>query len=137
MWLRISAVAVVLAALVGFGVYRYRTHQPDTIAPIDFTDDLRGPTSSNLSIPFDAYSLTPEGLLRSKAATGRSFGSDRLVVRTLSGGYASRDFGSGTYVEPSGIRSKTLRVVLLSFLQNFVKSAFSSMRRFYPRSDSR
>ena len=72
MWLRISAVAAVLAALVGFGVYRVR--QARVIAPADFTDDLRGPTSSHLRIPFDAYTLTPEGLVRSKAATGRSFG---------------------------------------------------------------
>ena len=90
MWLRISAVAVVLAALVGFGVYRAR--QARVIEPADFIDDLRGPTSSHLRIPFDAYTLTPEGLVRSKAATGRSFGSDRVVVKTLSGGYASRDF---------------------------------------------
>ena len=90
MWFRISAVAVVLAALVGFGVYRAR--QADAIEPVDFVDDLKGPTSQHLIIPFGAYSLTPEGLLRSKAATGRSFGSDRVVVKTASGGYASRDF---------------------------------------------
>lgn len=61
-------------------------------APIDFADDLRGPVSPNLTIPFGAYALTPEGLLRSKAVTGSSFGNDRIVVKTVSGGYGSRDF---------------------------------------------
>jgi hypothetical protein len=81
---------VAIVMLVAFGVYRAR--RVESVPAVDFVDDLKGPTSSNLRIPFDVYTLTPEGLLRSKAATGRSFGDHRVVVKTVSGGYLSRDF---------------------------------------------
>ena len=82
-----------VAVLVAVGVVAAYSMRPrPKAAPVDFVDDLKGPTSAHFSIPFAAYSLTPEGLLRSKAVTGQSFGNDRIMVKTLSGGYLSRDF---------------------------------------------
>jgi len=66
---------------------------PRSVAPAaDFSDALTGPASPNLAIPFQAYALTPEGLLRSESASDRTYGEDRPVVKTLSGGYLLRDF---------------------------------------------
>ena len=83
-------ISVVLALLAGgAAVYAWR---PRPVPAIDFVDDLRGPASPHLVIPFDAYALTPGGLLRAKSVTGREFGNDRPMVKTVSGGYLSRDF---------------------------------------------
>ncbi|HEX6324153.1 MAG TPA: hypothetical protein VFZ36_10545 [Vicinamibacterales bacterium] len=60
--------------------------------PVDFTDSLTGPASPHLAIPFHAYALTPEGLLRSHADPAGNSGHDRPLVRTRSGDYLSRDF---------------------------------------------
>jgi hypothetical protein len=61
-------------------------------APVDFTDPLTGPASRYLSIPFDKYALTPEGLQRSDSTSRTSNGLDRPIVKTRSGAYLSRDF---------------------------------------------
>jgi hypothetical protein len=66
--------------------------QPGEAAAVDFVDRLTGPTSEHLDIPFDKYTLTPEGLLRQHSASGRVNGTDRPVVRTRSDQYHSRDF---------------------------------------------
>ena len=60
--------------------------------PIDFEDALTGPVSPALNIPFEKYRMTPAGLLRSEAGSGTENGIDRPVVKTVSGGYLSRDF---------------------------------------------
>ncbi len=61
-------------------------------APADFSDPLSGPVSPSFQIPFEAYSLTPDGLLRSHSDSGAENGVDRPVVKTISGDYQSRDF---------------------------------------------
>jgi hypothetical protein len=61
-------------------------------APVDIADSLRGPVSPHLLIPFEAYALTPEGLLRSHSASADRSGVDRPIVRTLSGNYLARNF---------------------------------------------
>lgn len=82
-----------IACLLAAGAFALYAMRPDAaLPPIDFTDDLKGPASPHLTIPFEAYSLTPEGLRRSKAATGRTFGNDRVMVRTKSSEYLTRDF---------------------------------------------
>ncbi len=77
---------------VGLGGVAVLWWRPAPPPAVDFSDDLRGPASEHLVIPFEAYALTPEGLLRSRAATGRTLGNDRVVARTVSGQYLSRDF---------------------------------------------
>lgn len=89
MWLRIGVAALVLVAVAGIGVSSMR---PAPVPAIDFSDTLRGPASPNLSIPFQAYALTPEGLLRAESASGRLSGLDRPMVKTRSGAYLARDF---------------------------------------------
>lgn len=65
----------------------------DRPAPaVDFTDSLTGPDSPNLAIPYGAYALTPEGLLRTDSVSGRENGNDRPTIRTRSSAYLSRDF---------------------------------------------
>lgn len=88
-WLRWGLVVLGVVGLGGIAVFWWRPAPP---AAVDFSDDLKGPTSEHLVIPFEAFALTPEGLQRSRAATGRTFGNDRVVVRTTSGQYLSRDF---------------------------------------------
>ena len=66
--------------------------RPAPAPAADFTDTLTGPDSPHLVIPFDKYTLTPEGLLRAHSASGRSNGVDRPVVRTRSDRYLARDF---------------------------------------------
>lgn len=61
-------------------------------APIDFEDALIGPVSPALTIPFDKYALTPDGLIRQRSDSGIENGIERPVVRTVSGAYLSRDF---------------------------------------------
>lgn len=75
----------VLLALVAIGIYSAR---PEPAPPVDFSDDLTGPASPHLTIPFDAYALTPKGLLRTDSVTD----PDRPMVKTVSGAYLSRDF---------------------------------------------
>ncbi|MBA3949662.1 MAG: hypothetical protein H0X44_06930 [Acidobacteria bacterium] len=87
--LRLAVAALVLIALAGIGVYAMR---PAPVPATDFADALRGPASPSLSIPFGAYALTPEGLLRTTSTSGRESGIDRPMVKTLSGSYLSRDF---------------------------------------------
>lgn len=66
--------------------------RPAPAPAADFTDTLTGPDSPHLVIPFDKYTLTPEGLLRAHSASGRANGVDRPVVRTRSDRYLARDF---------------------------------------------
>lgn len=89
MRLRLAATALALMALAGIGVY---SMPPTSVLPADFADSLRGPASPHLSIPFGAYALTPDGLRRTTSASGRESGLDRPMVKTVSGGYLSRDF---------------------------------------------
>lgn len=87
--LRIALPAGILIGLAVIGLYAMR----DRPAPaVDFSDPLTGPVSPHLAIPFDSFALTPEGLLRTRAATSRQFGNDRPSVKTLSSRYLSRDF---------------------------------------------
>lgn len=79
--------AVVLAGSAA--VYSLRLNGAPAV---DFVDDLTGPTSEQFDIPFDKYTLTPEGLLRHYSESGRGNGRDRPVVRTRSDQYLSRDF---------------------------------------------
>jgi hypothetical protein len=65
---------------------------PASVPAVDFTDALTGPDSPQFDIPFDKYTLTPEGLLRAHSASGRGNGTDRPVIRTRSDQYLSRDF---------------------------------------------
>jgi hypothetical protein len=60
--------------------------------PVDFDDPLTGPVSPALNIPFENYALTATGLLRTHSESGTENGIERPVIRTLSGGYLSRDF---------------------------------------------
>lgn len=60
--------------------------------PVDFTDSLTGPASPDLTIPFEAFTLTPEGLRRSRSDPGAASSRDRPMVKTRSGGYLSREF---------------------------------------------
>lgn len=78
-----------LIALGSLAIFWWRPVAP---APVNFSDDLKGPTSEHLVIPFEAFALTPEGLLRAHAVTANAFGNDRTVVRTRSGAYLSREF---------------------------------------------
>ncbi|MDQ3068445.1 MAG: hypothetical protein M3R55_01795 [Acidobacteriota bacterium] len=89
MRLRLTVTALVIIALAGIGVFSMR---PPPAPAVDFSDALRGPASPNLSIPFDAYALTPEGLSRVDSASDRENGADRPMVKTVSGAYLSRDF---------------------------------------------
>lgn len=59
---------------------------------VDFEDPLTGPVSPALTIPFEKYSLTPRGLLRTHAESGTENGIERPVIRTVSGRYLSRNF---------------------------------------------
>ena len=61
-------------------------------SPVDFADPLTGPVSPALSIPFQKYALTANGLLRTHSESGTENGIERPVVRTVSGNYLSRDF---------------------------------------------
>ena len=81
-----------LVALAGFGVWYFMPGGEDAASAVYFTDELTGPDSAHFTIPFQAYAMTPKGLLRSSAVTRRGFGSDRVVVKTVSGDYLSRDF---------------------------------------------
>ena len=87
--LRRAAAALVLLAIAAAAVYWLR---PDPAPPVDFSEDLKGPSSGNFIIPFEVFALTPEGLLRAESVTGRAFGNHRLVAKTVSGEYLSRDF---------------------------------------------
>jgi hypothetical protein len=78
--------------LVAGTIALYSMRPGPEASAVDFTDDLKGPAAPRLDIPFDAYALTPDGLLRAKSVTGRDFGNDRPMVRSVSGAYASRDF---------------------------------------------
>lgn len=89
MRLRLAVAALALIALAGIGVHSMR---PEPARPADFSDALRGPASPALSIPFGAYALTPDGLLRTTSTSGRESGLDRPMVKTVSGAYLSRDF---------------------------------------------
>lgn len=61
-------------------------------APVDFVDPLTGPVSPTLTIPFQQYALTTGGLIRTISESGTENGVDRPIIRTVSGGYLSRDF---------------------------------------------
>jgi len=84
----IAGALVLVAAAVA--IYSVRPGPPPPA--VYFTDDLKGPAAPYLAIPFDAYALTPDGLLRTKAVTGRAFGNDRPIAKTVSGHYGSREF---------------------------------------------
>lgn len=87
--LRIAAAAGALVALAAVGLYAMRNRPAPAV---DFADALTGPASPQLTIPFDSFALTPNGLLRARSVTARGFGNDRLFVKTVSGRYLSRDF---------------------------------------------
>ena len=70
--------AVVVASVLG-------TPTAAGPAAIDFVDDLTGPDSPAVRIPFDQYALSPSGLVRTSAASGTWNGVDRPVIRTVSG----------------------------------------------------
>lgn len=89
MLVRTSLAAIGIALLAGIGAYATR---PAPVPPVDFSDSLRGPASPDLSIPFEAYALTPEGLLRTTSSSTPEQLKDRPMVRTRSGAYLSRDF---------------------------------------------
>src|SRR5262245_19824423 len=59
---------------------------------VDISDELNGPVSPFLTIPFDKYQLTPEGLLRTYSISGDRNGTDRVMVKTVTGNYLSRNF---------------------------------------------
>jgi hypothetical protein len=61
-------------------------------APVDFVDPLVGPASPAFTIPFEKYALTPDGLVRTNSESGTKNGIERPIIRTISGGYLSRDF---------------------------------------------
>jgi hypothetical protein len=86
--LRWVSAGLALVTLAGLALYWPRSVEPAA----DFSDALTGPASPTLAIPFQAYALTPEGLLRSESASNRTHGKDRPMVKTLSGGYLLRDF---------------------------------------------
>jgi hypothetical protein len=89
----VSARVILLAmAIVVAGSAAAYSLRPDTPPAVDFVDRLSGPTSEHFNIPFDKYTLTPEGLLRHSSASKRNNGIDRPVVRTYSDKYLSRDF---------------------------------------------
>lgn len=88
-WLRWGLAALAVIALGGLALFWGRPASPP---PVDFSDDLKGPTSEHLVIPFEAFALTPDGLLRAHAVTANTFGNDRAVVKTRSGAYLSREF---------------------------------------------
>lgn len=87
--LRIALPAAILIALAAIGLYAMRDRPAP---PVDFNDPLTGPASPQLTIPFEWFALTPDGLLRARSVTAREFGNDRHAVKTISGGYLSRDF---------------------------------------------
>jgi hypothetical protein len=57
-----------------------------------FTDALAGPDSPAFSIPFDKFGFTPKGLVRTDSVSGTGNGTDRPIVRTVSGEFLGRDF---------------------------------------------
>ena len=87
--LRTAVPVVIIAALGAFGLYAMRNR---SAPPVDFTDALTGPASPQLTIPFDSFALTPNGLVRARSVTARGFGNDRPTVKTVSGRYLARDF---------------------------------------------
>jgi hypothetical protein len=60
--------------------------------PIAFEDALTGPVSPALAIPFEKYSLTPNGLLRAHSESGVENGIERPIIKTVSGKYLAKDF---------------------------------------------
>lgn len=93
MRMRLGLAALGIALLAGIVLYAPYATRPAPVLPTDLSNSLRGPDSPNLSIPFEAYALTPEGLLRTQSSGGAGeLGRDRPIVRTVSGAYLSRDF---------------------------------------------
>jgi hypothetical protein len=84
-------VLIVLGIVVA-GTAAVYTLRPGEAPAVDLVDRLTGPTSEQFDIPFDKYTLTPEGLLRHYAESGRTNGNDRPVVRTRSDQYLARNF---------------------------------------------
>lgn len=60
--------------------------------PLNFTDDLSGPTSPYLTIPTGKFDYANDGLTRIQSDSGTSNGVDRPVVRTISGAFLGRNF---------------------------------------------
>lgn len=87
----VQRILVVLGIVVAGSAAAYSL-RPTAAPAVDFTDDLTGPTSLHFDIPFDKYTLTPDGLLRAHSSSGRANGVDRPVVRTRSDQYLARDF---------------------------------------------
>lgn len=83
---------LIVLGIVVLGAAAVYSLQPDAAPAVDFADGLTGPASEFFDIPFDRYTLTPEGLLRHYSESGRSNGNDRPVVRTRSDQYLARDF---------------------------------------------
>ncbi len=83
---------LIVLGIVVAGAAAVYTLRPADAPAVDFSDNLTGPTSPHFDIPFDKFTLTPDGLLRAHSASGRANGNDRPVVRTRSDQYLSRDF---------------------------------------------
>lgn len=83
---------LIVIGIVLVGTAAVYSLQPSEAPAVDFVDHLTGPTSEHFDIPFDKYTLAPEGLLRHYAESGRINGTDRPVVRTRSDQYLARDF---------------------------------------------
>lgn len=84
--------ALLVLGIVVVGTAAVYSLSPGHAPAVDFVDRLMGPASEQFDIPFDRYTLTPEGLLRHYSESGRSNGHDRPVVRTRSDQYLARDF---------------------------------------------
>jgi hypothetical protein len=83
---------LIVLGIVVLGAAAVYSLQPADAPAVDFADSLKGPSSPQFDIPFEKFTLTPDGLLRSYSASGRANGNDRPVVRTRSDQYLSRDF---------------------------------------------
>jgi len=73
----------VLAAVLAL-VFLLPPAQSFAQSQVFFSDPLTGPSSPNLSIPFNKFGYTPAGLLR---VSDDGSGVDRPIVKTVSGGY--------------------------------------------------
>lgn len=83
---------LIVIGIVVLGSAAVYSLRPAEAPAVDFVDRLTGPASDEFDIPFDRYTLTPEGLLRHYSESGRRNGNDRPVVRTRSDQYLARDF---------------------------------------------
>lgn len=81
-----SAAVILLGAGLHLGAGPARADDP-----LNFTDPLVGPTSPYLTIP-EKFGYTSDGLTRIQSDSGTGNGTDRPVVRTISGEFLGRNF---------------------------------------------